>query len=102
MDKYYVFVGGVHDYTIEKKEKKSGKVKYTLSYSNAEHWNEPYKGNKSITIIDDDLEMKIKGIDGVMPYAKVCELNILLSFVINNYENEKYEIVSAKSVILKQ
>lgn len=90
---YTVFVDGQHEYTIKSKTKKNGDIKHTIYHSEGEQWSENIRGKKILTIIEGDLEMEIKGMDGVQPYDKVYELKLLLSFITRDYNDGKFEIV---------
>lgn len=97
---YIVFVDGQHEYTIKSKLKKNGDTKHTLYRSNSADWTERVRGEKCLTIIDSDLEMEIKGVDGIQPYHTIHELKILLDFITREYSDGNIEIVE-KHVIYK-
>ena len=95
---YLVFVNGIHDYTIKSKTKDNGDIKHTLYYSDGEHWSEGIRGQKSLTIIEGDLEMEIKGMVGVQLYDKIFELKVLLSFITKDYNDDDFQIIENKVI----
>jgi hypothetical protein len=96
---YLVFIEGLHEYTITSNTKKNGDVEHTIFHSKGEQWSQPTKGTKILSIIEGDLEMTIKGMNGKQPYSKVAEMNILLTHITRDYNNPTVSIVENFDIV---
>lgn len=95
--KLLVFDNGQHEYTVTIKETKKGKVKYTLKRSKGEQWNDHVRGEKILTVIEDDFNYKIKGLKNNLAYHEICEIKVLVDVIISRDSTfEDYEIVLAE------
>lgn len=76
-----------YDYDIIVKKIDDGVTKYVLKYSDNENRNWHVRGKKIITIIDNDLNIKVKYHDfdaNEMGYGDMISLQILLNFINQN------------------
>ena len=67
------------EYTLISEEVKKG-IRYTLSYSESEHWRNP--GEEVLSVIDTGNDFKFeKAIGKTLDYGQISELQLMLTLI---------------------